>query len=91
MTSIEFTPASRALGVMFILFMLLPGVAVVEASEENADIQCVEGLVALGRERGQGFALVRTNVAGRDLVVFVDQSKATAAEAIDLPDGYYPE
>jgi cobalt-zinc-cadmium resistance protein CzcA len=56
-----------------------------------ADIRRVEGVVAVGRERGQRFTVVRTNVAGRDLVGFVDEARSTVASNIDLPAGYYIE
>lgn len=53
-----------------------------------ATIRRVEGVVSIGRERAQRFALVRTNVAGRDLVGFVDEARETVASTIDLPPGY---
>jgi cobalt-zinc-cadmium resistance protein CzcA len=56
-----------------------------------AEIRRVEGVVAVGRERGQRFTVVRTNVAGRDLVGFVDEARKTVADNIDLPAGYYIE
>lgn len=51
----------------------------------------VEGVVAVGRERGQRFTVVRTNVAGRDLVGFVEEASAAVASQIDFPAGYYVE
>ena len=56
-----------------------------------AKIGRVEGVVAVGRERGQRFTVVRTNVTGRDLVGFVDEASAEVASKIDLPAGYYVE
>jgi cobalt-zinc-cadmium resistance protein CzcA len=56
-----------------------------------ADIRRVEGVVTVGRERGQRFTVVRANVADRDLVGFVDEARETVAAAIDLPPGYYVE
>ncbi len=56
-----------------------------------AKIRRVEGVVAVGRERGQRFTVVRTNVAGRDLVGFVDEARSTVASNVDLPPGYYVE
>jgi cobalt-zinc-cadmium resistance protein CzcA len=56
-----------------------------------ANIRRVEGVVAVARERGQRFAVVRTNVAGRDLVGFVEDARQKVASNIDLPPGYYVE
>ena len=56
-----------------------------------AEIRRVEGVVTVGRERGQRFTVVRANVADRDLVGFVDEARETVAAAIDLPPGYYVE
>ncbi len=56
-----------------------------------AQIGRVEGVVAVGRERGQRFTVVRTNVAGRDLVGFVEEASEAVASRIDLPAGYYVE
>jgi cobalt-zinc-cadmium resistance protein CzcA len=56
-----------------------------------ARIRRVEGVVAVARERGQRFAVVRTNVAGRDLVGFVEDARQQVASNIDLPPGYYVE
>jgi len=55
---------------------------------ELADIRRIEGPVGVSRESGQRFAVVRTNVQGRDLVGFVDEAKAVIAADIDLPQGY---
>jgi cobalt-zinc-cadmium resistance protein CzcA len=54
-----------------------------------AKVQRVEGVVGVGRERGQRFTVVRTNVAGRDLVGFVDEARQRIASNVDLPAGYY--
>jgi cobalt-zinc-cadmium resistance protein CzcA len=56
-----------------------------------ATISRVEGVVAIARERGQRFTVVRTNVSGRDLVGFVEDARQHVASAIDLPAGYYVE
>jgi len=56
-----------------------------------ARVQRVEGVVAVGRERGQRFTVVRTNVAGRDLVGFVEEARSTIATNVDLPPGYFVE
>jgi cobalt-zinc-cadmium resistance protein CzcA len=54
-----------------------------------ASLDHVEGVVAISRERGQRFAVVRSNVEGRDLVGFVEEAKARVNEAVALPIGYY--
>ncbi len=56
-----------------------------------ATIRRVEGVVSVSRERGQRYTVVRTNVAGRDLVGFVDEARAAVADKVDLPAGYYVE
>ena len=54
-----------------------------------AHIERVEGVVAVSRERGQRFAVVRSNVEGRDLVGFVDEAKQAVGAKVELPTGYY--
>lgn len=54
-----------------------------------AKIQRVEGVVAVGRERGQRFTVIRSNVSGRDLVGFVDDARTRVESRVDLPPGYY--
>ncbi|MFZ2726787.1 MAG: CusA/CzcA family heavy metal efflux RND transporter [Methylococcaceae bacterium] len=56
-----------------------------------AKLAKVEGVVSIARERGQRFAVVRSNVQGRDLVGFVDEAKQLVAEKIKLPTGYTVE
>ena len=56
-----------------------------------AKIQPVEGVVSIGREKGQRFVVVRSNVEGRDLVGFVDEARKLVAEKITLPAGYRVE
>lgn len=56
-----------------------------------AGIERVEGVVAVARERGQRFTVVRTNVSGRDLVGFVEDARARVASEVELPPGYYLE
>ncbi len=50
-----------------------------------------EGVVAIERERGLRYAVVRTNVKGRDLVGFVEQAKRQVAKEVSLPTGYFLE
>ena len=54
-------------------------------------IERVDGPVSVKRERGKRMAVVIANVAGRDLVGFVDEARARVAEQIKLPAGYYLE
>lgn len=56
-----------------------------------AKIQQVEGVVSIGREKGQRFVVVRSNVEGRDLVGFVDEARKQVAEKVTLPAGYRVE
>ncbi|MEQ8860528.1 MAG: CusA/CzcA family heavy metal efflux RND transporter [Pseudomonadales bacterium] len=56
-----------------------------------AEVRRVEGVVAVGRERGQRFTVVRSNVAGRDLVGFVEDAQAAVRDSVALPAGYYVE
>ncbi|MBU2098746.1 MAG: efflux RND transporter permease subunit, partial [Gammaproteobacteria bacterium] len=53
-----------------------------------ADIRRVEGPVVINRENSQRFAVIRTNVEGRDLVGFVDEARSMIAQQMDLPEGY---
>ncbi len=56
-----------------------------------AKIQKVEGVVSVGRERGQRFVVVRSNVQDRDLVGFVEEAHKAVAEKVKLPIGYTVE
>ncbi|MEQ1531369.1 MAG: efflux RND transporter permease subunit, partial [Methylococcales bacterium] len=56
-----------------------------------AKLEKVEGVVAIGREKGQRFVVVRSNVQDRDLVGFVDEAKQAVAEKVKLPIGYTVE
>ncbi len=53
-----------------------------------ARIERVEGPVMVTRERASRTAVTIANVAGRDLVGFVEEAKRTVAEAVPLPQGY---
>jgi len=68
-------------------FVNLPGGSVMPLAE-IASIERVEGPVVINREAGQRFAVVRTNVEGRDLVGFVDEARAAVAAQIDFEQGY---
>lgn len=56
-----------------------------------AKIEKVEGVVSVGRERGQRFVVIRSNVQDRDLVGFVDEARKAVAEKVKLPAGYTVE
>ncbi len=53
-----------------------------------ADIQRSAGPVQVHRENGLRYALVQANVAGRDLVGFVDEARQQVASRVTLPPGY---
>lgn len=53
-----------------------------------AKLENVDGVVAISREHGQRFAVVRSNVQDRDLVGFVDEARKAVAEKVSLPTGY---
>ncbi|MEQ1543941.1 CusA/CzcA family heavy metal efflux RND transporter [Methyloglobulus sp.] len=53
-----------------------------------AHLKKVEGVVSIGREHGERFTVVRSNVDGRDLVGFVEEAKQAVAEKVKLPTGY---
>ncbi len=61
------------------------------AVTEIAKIEQVEGVVSIGREKGQRFTVIRSNVEGRDLVGFVDEARKAVAEKVQLPSGYTVE
>ena len=46
------------------------------------------GPVKIDREMGSRYSVVIANVAGRDLVGFVDEAKALVAQKVQLPTGY---
>jgi len=56
-----------------------------------AKIEKVEGVVSVGRERGQRFVVITSNVLNRDLVGFVDEARKAVADKVDLPTGYTVE
>ena len=56
-----------------------------------AKLEKVEGVVSIGREHGQRFTVVRSNVQGRDLVSFVDEARQKVKEQVKLPTGYTVE
>lgn len=76
---------SRALGDMVIT---LPDGNRVQLATV-ARIEHTAGLVKVEREQGSRFAVVRSNVRGRDLVGFVDEARAKITAEIALPEGYF--
>jgi cobalt-zinc-cadmium resistance protein CzcA len=48
----------------------------------------VSGPVKVDREDGARFAVVQANVAGRDLVGYVEEARGRVAAAVPLPPGY---
>jgi len=56
-----------------------------------AKLEKVEGVVSVGREHGQRFVVVRSNVQDRDLVGFVDEARKAVAEKVKLPTNYTVE
>ncbi|QWF70700.1 efflux RND transporter permease subunit [Methylomonas paludis] len=54
-------------------------------------IEPVEGVVSISREKGQRFAVVRSNVIDRDLVSFVAEARQAVADHIQLPTGFRVE
>jgi len=56
--------------------------------DQVATLERSEGPVAVKRENAARFAVVQTNVAGRDLVSFVEEAKVAVARDVKLPPGY---
>ncbi|MGZ4958000.1 MAG: efflux RND transporter permease subunit [Methylomonas sp.] len=56
-----------------------------------AKIEQVEGVVSIGREKGQRFVVIRSNVEGRDLVGFVEEARNAVKEKVELPAGFHVE
>ncbi len=53
-----------------------------------ATVAPTSGPVLVRREGGSRFALVQSNVSGRDLVGFVEEARAAVARDVALPPGY---
>ena len=56
--------------------------------DQVAQLKRTDGPVAVKRENAARFAVVQSNVAGRDLVGFVEEAKAAVASQVRLPAGY---
>lgn len=55
---------------------------------ELAEVGFREGPVLVERERGNRFAVVTSNVVGRDIVGFVEELEESIGENLELPTGY---
>lgn len=53
-----------------------------------AAIERTEGPVAVNRENAERFVVVQSNVAGRDLVSFVEDARSRITAEVKLPPGY---
>lgn len=69
------------------LQLLTPGGTLARVSD-MARIEKTSGPVKMDHENGSRFALVQAFVSGRDLVSFVDESKARVTKDVVLPAGY---
>jgi len=56
--------------------------------DQVASLARTDGPVAVKRENAARFAVVQSNVRGRDLVSFVNDAKAAVARDVKLPPGY---
>jgi heavy metal efflux system protein len=56
--------------------------------DQVAKLEATTGPVQVRRENGSRFALVQSNVAGRDLVGFVEEARAAVLKDVHLPAGY---
>ncbi|MFN3813231.1 MAG: efflux RND transporter permease subunit [Aquificaceae bacterium] len=54
-----------------------------------ADIQMAQGFLKIRRENGMRFALVQSNLQGRDLGGFVKELKDRISKEVRLPPGYF--
>ena len=68
--------------------LLLKDGTIVSLSEV-ADLQVAEGFVKIRRENGIRFALVQSNLQGRDLGSFVKELKDRIEKEVKLPPGYF--
>ncbi|WP_296754547.1 CusA/CzcA family heavy metal efflux RND transporter [Thiobacillus sp.] len=57
--------------------------------DQVAHLKRTNGPVAVKRENAARFAVVQSNVAGRDLVSFVTDAQAAVAAQVKLPAGYH--
>ncbi len=64
------------------------GQAVLTPLAGVASLRTVSGPVRIGRENASRFAVVQTNVRGRDLVGFVREAQGKVTQEVSLPSGY---
>ena len=57
--------------------------------DQVARLRRTDGPVAVKRENAARFAVVQSNVSGRDLVGFVEDARAAVAAQVELPPGYH--
>ena len=69
------------------LQLLTPGGTLARVSD-MARVEKTSGPVKMDHENGSRFALVQAFVSGRDLVSFVEESKALVTKSVILPAGY---
>ena len=55
---------------------------------EIATVARVEGPIIISRESGQRFSVIRTDVAERDLVGFVEEAQNLIEDNVEMPNGY---
>ncbi|MEQ3660364.1 MAG: efflux RND transporter permease subunit [Glaciecola sp.] len=67
--------------------ILMPDASLVQLSS-IANISFKQGPILIEREDSNRFAVVTTNVAGRDIVGFVEELKGALTESLNLPVGY---
>ncbi|MCC2617534.1 CusA/CzcA family heavy metal efflux RND transporter [Aestuariibacter halophilus] len=68
--------------------VLLPNQRVLPLSDV-ADIALQEGPLLIEREQSRRFAVVTSNVTGRDVVGFVNELQSQIQQQITLPNGYW--
>ena len=68
----------------------MPGGGYVPLSEV-ATLEVATGLNQINRENGKRRVVITANVRGRDLGSFVQETKATISENVDVPAGYWVE
>lgn len=67
--------------------ILMPDASLVPLYE-IADVEIKQGPILIVRQDSNRFAVVTTNVEGRDIVSFVDELKATLSATLELPFAY---
>jgi cobalt-zinc-cadmium resistance protein CzcA len=73
---------------LYNLLVVMPDFSRVRLTD-IATISFTTGPAVIERENAERFAVVATNVNGRDMVGFVEELQQNIAEQISFPDGYY--